>query len=189
MNIGLSEIFYPLKRILIIVLIILFILLSYMILRHGIYNQNLFEIKLNNELIVGNYKENISSNLLIHFNDEGDNYTNKSINKIDLSDKMILQINEYEVYNEVGRRIPADDYWARLDDFTYEKVDYSEIDLEIKRLDKVLYSGDYITDISNYLNENGRYYIHIYINRKDGWFSGVKTHFSFNVIVGDGYEE
>ena len=59
MNVGLSEIFYPFKRILIISLVVLFILLSYMILRHGIYNQNLFEIKLNDELMVGNYKENI----------------------------------------------------------------------------------------------------------------------------------
>ena len=105
------------------------------------------------------------------------------------TEKMILQINEYEVYNKAGRRVSADDYWAKLNDFTYKKVDYSKIKLEIKRMDKVLYSGDYIADISNYLNENGRYYIHIYMNRKDGWFSGVKTHFSFNVIVGDEYEK
>ena len=189
MNVGLSEIFYPFKRILIISLVVLFILLSYMILRHGIYNQNLFEIKLNDMLMVGNYKETISSNLFVHFNDEGDNYTDKSINKVLLRDKMILQINEYEVYNKAGRRVSADDYWAKLEDFTYKKVDYSKIKLEIKRMDKVLYSGEYIADISNYLNENGRYYIHIYMNRKDGWFSGVKTHFSFNVIVGDKYEE
>ena len=163
MNVGIKELFYPFRWILIIGLVVLFILMSYMILRHGIYNQNLFEIKLNDMLIVGNYKENISSNLFVHFNDEGD--------------------------NKAGRRVSADDYWVKLDDYIYEKVDYSKIELEIKRTDKILYSGDYIADISNYLNENGRYYIHIYVNRKDGWFSGVKTHFSFNVIVGDEYEK
>ena len=189
MNVGIKELFYPFRWILIIGLVVLFILMSYMILRHGIYNQNLFEIKLNDMLVVGNYKENISSNLFVHFNDEGDNYTDKSINKVILSDQMILQIDEYEVYNKAGRRVSADDYWVKLDDYIYEKVDYSKIELEIKRTDKILYSGDYIADISNYLNENGRYYIHIYVNRKDGWFSGVKTHFSFNVIVGDEYEK
>ncbi len=189
MNTRLLDIFYPLKWILIIFLVILFILLSYVILRNGIYDQNLFEIELNNEIMAGNYTENISSNLLVHFSDEGDNYSNKSLNKVALNDKMILKINEYEVYNNAGRRVSADDYWVKLEGFTYKRVDYSKIKLEIKRMNKILYSGDYITDISNYLNEKGRYYIHIYINRKDSWFSGVKTHFSFNVIVGDKYEE
>ncbi len=189
MNVGLSEVFYPFKRILIISLIVLFILLSYIILRNGIYDQNLFEIKLNDELIVGNYKENIKRNFLINFDREGYNYNNKTINRVSLEDEMMLTINEYEVYNEAGRRVSADDYWVKLEDFTYKKVDNSKVELEIKRMNKVLYSGEYITDISNYLNENGRYYIHIYVSRKDGWFSGVRTHFSFNVIVGDEYEE
>lgn len=185
MNSGLSEIFYPFKRILIICLIVLFILLSYVILRNGFYDQNLFEIKLNDVLMVGNYTEKISNNILIKFDREGNNYTNKSVNRVSLQDNMLLQINEYEVYNEHDRRVPGDDYWVKLDDFIYKEVNYSKIRLEIKKSNQILYNGNYIENITPYINETGRYYIHIYINRKDGWFSGVKTHFSFNVIVGD----
>ena len=122
MNSGLSEIFYPFKRILIICLIVLFILLSYVILRNGTYDQNLFEIKLNDVLMVGNYTEKISNNILIKFDREGNNYTNKSVNRVSLQDNMLLQINEYEVYNEHDRRVPGDDYWVKLDDFIYKEI-------------------------------------------------------------------
>ena len=49
--------------------------------------------------------------------------------------------------------------------------------------------GDYISDLSNIINEKGRYYIHIYSVRKDGLLTSVKTHISFNVIVGGGNHE
>ena len=53
-------------------------------------------------------------------------------------------------------------------------------------MDKTNYKGDYINDLSKYINEKGRYYIHIYSTRKDSLFVSVKTHISFNVIVGGG---
>ena len=53
-------------------------------------------------------------------------------------------------------------------------------------MNKVIYDGKYISDLSPYINEAGRYYIHIYSTRKDGLFTSVKTHISFNVIVGGG---
>ena len=53
----------------------------------------------------------------------------------------------------------------------------------------MLYDGDYISDLSSIINEKGRYYIHIYSIRKDGLLTSVKTHISFNVIVGGGNHE
>ena len=76
--------------------------------------------------------------------------------------------------------------WLRESNLNYKRVTNSTLKLEIKRKNKVIYAGDYINDLSNIINEKGRYFIHIYSTRKDGLFTSIKTHISFNVLVGGG---
>ena len=108
------------------------------------------------------------------------------INKVELSDNIKLEIDEYEVYYKSGNRKSDTNGWLRQDNLDYKKVNSQNKSIQIKRMNKVIYDGKYISDLSPYINEAGRYYIHIYSTRKDGLFTSVKTHISFNVIVGGG---
>ena len=111
------------------------------------------------------------------------------IYEIELTDNINLSIKEYEVYYKNGYRKQDTNGWLKEDNLEYKETKNSEVKIEIKRKNKVLYNGILISDLSNYIKEKGRYYIHIYSTRKDGIFTSVKTHISFNVIVGGGNRE
>ena len=189
MNSIIFESLKPMKYVLIISVIEFIILFSFFTALYSGYDKNLFEIKLNNTFMKCYYTEKYSNTLLINASSRGYNQVENLINKIDLNDKIILDINEYEVYYKSGRRKEDTNNWLRDSGLNYKKVTDSEINIEIKRKNKVIYEGEYIKDISKYINEKGRYYIHIYSKRKDNILSSVKTHISFNVIVGGGNYE
>lgn len=132
------------------------------------------------------YTEKYTDGFLVNAGVESYNSVENRTNEIELSDKMNLKVNEYEVYYKSGMRKSNKNGWLREDDLNYKLVTNSKLKLEIKRKNKIIYNGNYISDLSNIINENGRYFIHIYSTRKDGLLTSVKTHISFNVLVGGG---
>lgn len=185
----LKEIFTPFKYLGVALLIEFVVVLSFFTALYSSYDMNLFEVNLNGIEMKCVYTEKYSNGFLVNAGIESHNNVEHSVNRIDLNDKIILNINEYEVYYQSGNRKQNTNGWKKQDNLNYVKVNDSKIKIEIKRMNKVLYNGDYIYDLSAYMNEKGRYYIHIYSTRKDGLLSSVKTHISFNVIVGGGNYE
>ena len=90
------------------------------------------------------------------------------------------------MYYKNGMRKNDTNGWIKDNNLNYKLVTNSILKLEIKRKNKIIYNGDYISDLNNIINEKGRYFIHIYSTRKDGLLTSVNTHISFNVLVGGG---
>lgn len=179
----------PFKNLVIILLILMLICICFFTMKYSSYAQNIFEIKLNGNLMYCYYTEKYNSWLLLNATNRGYNSVSNYINEIDLSDKIILDVNEYEVYYKSGRRKSNDSNWYKSDNFNYKLINNENLKIQIKRMDKILYDGAFISDLSDYINERGRYYIHIYSTRKEGIFTTIKTHISFNVVVGGGNRE
>lgn len=186
MNDALKNIFIPFKIIFIIMIIEIILCFSFFTSLFSAYDKNLFEISLNGKLMKCYYSEEYKNSFFIQASTESYNSVDNMINKIELSDNIKLEVNEYEVYYKSGNRKSDTNGWLRQDNLDYKKINSQDKSIQIKRMNKVIYDGKYISDLSPYVNEEGRYYIHIYSTRKDGLFTYVKTHISFNVIVGGG---
>lgn len=189
MDSELKAMMKPFKYMFIILFVEILIVLSFFTALYSNYDKNLFEVKLNGILMNCYYREKYTNGFLINAGVEGYNSVENRTNEIELSDKMNLKVDEYEVYYKNGMRKSDTNGWLREDDLNYKLVTNSKLNLEIKRKNKVIYSGDYISDLSNIVQEKGRYFIHIYSTRKDRIFNSVKTHISFNVLVGGGNRE
>lgn len=189
MNSGLGSVIKLYKNLFLVIFILFILVILFTNYVTNRYNQNAFEVYLNGQEIRFFYTENYNNFFLTLSNTAGYNYdiVKNQPNSVDLTSKMELIINEYEVYNPNGIRRPYNNIY--IDNWTYKKTDNTNIKLEIKRMDKIIYNGGFISDLSPYINEKGRYYIHIYSTRKDVLFTSVKTHISFNVIVGGGNRE
>ncbi|MBO5004122.1 MAG: hypothetical protein J6D03_02505 [Clostridia bacterium] len=185
----LSEIIKPFKILFIILIVEFLAIFIFFTALFSSYDKNLFEIKLNNTIMNCYYSEDYSNGLLVNAGSSGYNSTENRINEIQLSNSIKLDVNEYEVYYKNGYRKADTNGWLREDELNYSLVKNSKLKLVIKRNNKVLYDDDYISDLSSIINEKGRYYIHIYSVRKEGLLTSIKTHISFNVIVGGGNHE
>ena len=147
------------------------------------YDKNVFEIKINGNLMKCYYSEKYKSAFILGATSSGYNSLETEINRVELSDNIKLEVNEYEVYYKNGTRKENTNGWSKDDDLDYRKVKPQDISIQIKRMNKVLYDGKIISNLSEYINESGRYYIHIYSTRKNNFFTSIKTHISFNVII------
>lgn len=186
MNSELGEIIKPFKYLFIVMIIETILCISFFTNLFSNYDKNLFEISLNGELMNCYYSEKYNNGFLIQANTESYNSVENRVNNVELSNNMQLDVNEYEVYYKNGHRKFDTNGWLRQDSLDYKKVNNQNINIKIKRMNKTIYDGEYISDLSSYINEKGRYYIHIYSTRKDGLFTSIKTHISFNVVVGGG---
>lgn len=189
MNSIIFESLKPIKYVLIISVIEFIIFFSFFTALYSGYDKNLFEIELNGKPMNCYYTEKYSNGFLVNAGTSGYNSVENRVNEIELTDNINLYIKEYEVYYKNGYRKQDTNGWLKEDNLEYKETKNSEVKIEIKRKNKVLYDGILISDLSNYIKEKGRYYIHIYSTRKDGIFTSVKTHISFNVIVGGGNRE
>lgn len=191
MNSGLGSVIKSYKNLFFVLSILLIVFMLFSMYLTNSYNQNAFEVYLNGKLMRFFYTEKYNNGFLTLSNHAGNIYGNDIFNyqpnTIDFKDKIELIINEYEVYNSSGIRRPYNKIYG--DNWTYKKIDNTNIKLEIKRMNKIIYNGGFISDLSPYIYEKGRYYIHIYSTRNDNLFTSVKTHISFNVIVGGGNRE
>lgn len=104
------------------------------------------------------------------------------------SNKYYLKINECEFYYDKTLYRNNHDLPQNCETNTSLKVNFvnnSSFDIEIYKENQIIYSGAYISDISKYLSDNGRYYFHIYGKRKTGFWYKITKHISFNIIIGD----
>ena len=151
--------------------------------RYNSFTKNIFEVSINDKLLNCYYTEIYNNTFLISGTNKGYNHIEQTNNKINNNHKFYLKINEYEVYHTNGVRIRENDSWKREYNHIYKEVTNHNLTLQIKRKNEILYEGIFISDISKYLTENGRYYFHIYSTRKDNFISSVKTHISFNIVI------
>ena len=189
MNNTISEIIKPIKYLFIALTIEFVIVFTFFTALYSNYDKNLFEIELNGQKMNCYYSEKYNNGFLTNASSSGYNNTENRVNEIDLTTNTLLDIKEYEVYYKNGTRKKDTNNWLKEDNLDYKKVTDSNIQIEIKRMNKVLYKGKYINNLNEYINEKGRYYIHIYSTRKENLFTSIKTHISFNVIVGGGNRE
>lgn len=188
----LSEMLKPLRNLLMLS-IILFILLLFNVSNK--YYSNTFKITVNNQDIYVQYYERYKRGLIPlifgTFNSkELSNDVTPIVNNVEFTKPFKLSIKEYEVYwKKHEDRAYKNPTWNFYDNFKYKET-FSKANIVIKRKNKVLYNGKYIEDISDYVNEKGRYFFNVTVTRKDNFYSTVITHISFNIIVGGGqYEE
>jgi hypothetical protein len=182
------------KSIFIFILIEVIVLASFMAMAQGSYDKTMKVVKINNEGIslfsTESYRDFIFP---IYAMSEVDTYgifgKGYGRNELSSSSKIILTVDEYEVYYRgirINYNLPIGTIDKSLD---FKKVDYSKMQLKIQRKNKVIYDGEFKKNITEYVSEKGRYFIHIYVNRKNDFHSTIKTHISFNIIVDGGNNE
>ena len=151
------------------------------------YQENYFEIKLNNNDLRCHYDEEYYNSLLINTGLSGAvSNSNIKENIIDENNNYILTVKEFEVFDKSKIR-KENSFWHKDSSYNYQEVNDSIIKLKIETKDGILYDGDYKENISEYITKKGRYYFHISVlsNRTPKYLAFVKTNISFNVIVGD----
>ena len=164
--------------------VFIFILLAY----NNSYFKNVFSIKINDVSINARYLSEFSELLFVKNTSEGRlyNYGSESelFYEIPKSDKYTLSLNEYELYDKFGHR---DSFSDNNRGDSLKEVTSSTNNMKIERMGKVLYEGPFLSDISNFITEEGRYYFHIYnkSKRKSTPFARVNTMLTFNVLVVD----
>ena len=165
--------------------LMILILFTFIFMQQAPYQQNIFEITINNNNL-RNYYEEKYHNLLTTKKTSGYHSSNTDtiFNKIDKSDKYILYIEENEVYDK-NNLVKESSSWNKNDKYRYIEVDDSIIKLKIETKNGIIYDGDYKKDITEFIKDNGRYYFHIYVKSKRKLFSYVETNISFNILVGD----
>jgi len=182
----LSITFNILKNIVIILFIVFLVSFVFFIQLYSSYDKNIFSVKLNETEMKCYYSEKYNIAFLNVANSQGYNSVENEINEIELKNIIKLEINEYEEYYNNGYKKNNNFNWFFNDNMKYQKTDNNINRVVIYRMNKVLYDGVPLENYSNIINEKGRYYFHVYSKRKVGFLRAIKTHISFNVIVGGG---
>ncbi len=170
---------------LIIVLIVSFI---FIIDGKDRYFQNKFIIKINNQELKARldvkYKKLFINNYNYYDCNKNSCSFEDSFARINREDKIILNVNEYEVYNRFNKRVSYNNINGNYD---YKEVIDENKTMMVQRMGKTVYEGEFISDISDIVKEDGRYYFHIYTKSKRNFtpFSKVETSIHFSVYIGD----
>lgn len=180
-----------LKKSLIVIFCISFLLVVFLLISfNNSFFENKFVVTFNDQNINARYYSKYSELLLVKRVSEGRlnsySYAYDLLNKTYLSDKYTLDLKEYEIYDRFGHR---ESYSPVSSNVKTEIVEDSNVDLKIERMDKVLYEGPFISDVTDFISEEGRYYFHIYVKSKRSTtpIARVNTTLTFNVLV-VGYE-
>ncbi len=175
-----NSIFKPFLYVILGLIIVFILTVLYVDLIDGPnYNPNGFLISLNDTKLKFIIKEKCNNKIVKGENDLLISYQDVLIAK---ADKMILNFQEYEAYNK--NNFKTDGSFINSDSsnrLTYKPVK-NELKIKIKKDGKILYYGNYITDLSEYLQEFGRYYIHIYIDRKEN-SKKINTDLSMTFLI------
>ncbi len=188
MDEGLSQVLKSLKHTFLISFIVIACIILLLTNLLSDYEKNIFEISLSDIPMKCYYQEKLHFLFFDLAGDSSYNSVNNKINRIQLNDSINLKVDEYEVYYKNGNRKKNNTGWSKTDKYMYIKTT-NRMQLQIKKGNKIIYDGDYTEDISKYIHEIGRYYIHIYIRRNVSFLLKDVTHISFNVIVGDTNEQ
>lgn len=176
------------KYIFIAIIIIVSFMMVYFV--NTDYNDK-FVITINGNEMIARYD---SEYVKYFFKRHGGSNYNKTIhnnseffNKIKESNTYILDVREYEVYNKFGHR---DSYTGISDNKDLREVFDDNKTMMVQKDGKVIYDGEFKSDITDIIKENGRYYFHVYTKQKRSsspfGYSKASLHFCF--LVGDYYE-
>lgn len=91
-------------------------------------------------------------------------YFNKgelSVNKANL----LLDIKSYFCSDKTGKKDCKEAYLTNSK-LTLNKKDINPVNLTVMKDDSILYNGEYITDLSSVVKENGRYYFIVDLKQK-----------------------
>lgn len=173
---------------------VIFLLLLFLVVFFNLsnkYYRNSFTISLNDKPLYVYYKEDYRRMLIPILLDakshvESGNTVEPVINELEVSDKYILDIKEYmNLFKDNFERKPGLVGWYVSENTFLSEQKFNDKTLVIKRMNNIIYKGDYISDITDYIKEPGRYYFQLISKRKEN--SGlIKTHITFNVIIGGG---
>ena len=177
-----NSIFKPFISFLIILFIVFALLALFFNLMSGSnYEPNGFLISLNETKLKFIIKEKYNNKVVKGENNLLISYQDIIITK---TDKMILNFQEYEAYNKNNFKVDGSfinsDTSNRL---TYKPVK-NDVKIKIKKDGNILYYGNYISDISDYLQEFGRYYLHVYVDRKENSHK-INTDLSMTFLLVD----
>ncbi len=129
------------------------------------YYSNEFVVSLNNTKMKYIYRETFNNKVTKENYDVGENFQDIIITK---TDSLLLDFKEYEVYDINNLRINGSFYNKLNEEKKYVyKIVNNDVKLKIKKEGNVLYNGKYTENIASYLNETGRYYMHIYNTRNE----------------------
>lgn len=158
------------KNYIYILIVILIINLGSLII-FMMYDQSEILIELNNRPVSFSYNESYHNYLSIFKGEREKNvFSSKKlnyINRMQLEDSFLLKV-------------------------VINKIPKNNIDrLVIKKENSVFYDGGFREDLSDIINQYGRYYIHLYMTEYTGTLKLTKTkwHFSFNIIIGGDIDE
>lgn len=168
--------------------LVVIILLMFFI---GIDNEinNKFVITLNNNELLSRVD---TEYVEIIFKKIGGNTYNKKVdsgseyfNKINSSNKYILDIKEYEIYGKYGHRVS----YKGIDSGkgTSKFVTDDNKTMMVQKDNKIVYEGKFKNDVTSLIIENGRYFFHVYTSHKrsSSPFAYMDTSLHFNVLVGE----
>ena len=177
-----KSIFKPFVSFLIICFIVVVLAALFSNLMSGSnYKPNGFLISLNDTKLKFIIKEKYNNKIVKGENNLLISYQDILIIK---TDKMILNFQEYEAFDK--NNFKTDGSFVNSDTsnrLTYKLIK-NDVKIKIKKDGNILYYGNYITDISDYLQEFGRYYIHIYIDRKEN-SNKISTDLSMTFLLVD----
>ncbi len=194
MNDELSAIFMPFKKIVFFCFAEVLVLFCIMTMYQGSYNKTIKLVKLNGANVYLYATERYRNYILpiwttSEVNTYGTGEHDYDRNEINSLSNIKLTVDEYEEYYNgirINHNLPNDISDKNID---YKKVERSQMRLKISRKNKTIYDGQFIEDITDYIASKGRYFIHIYLTRKDNFYSIVQTDISFNVVVDGGNYE
>lgn len=177
-----SSIFRPFITFFVLLFIVFIIVFAYFNQSTGSnYRSNEFIVSINNVKLKYAYRERFNNKISKEGFDFGNDYQDILIYKENI---MLLNFEEYEAYDKNSFKVNGGfNNSISSKKYTYKAVNNNP-KIKIKKNGKTLYDGNYISDISNYLQENGRYYLHIYIERKEN-SATVKTDLSMTFLITD----
>ncbi len=100
-------------------------------------------------------------------------------NEIHDSDFIHLTFNEYEKYDNNNFRVTGNFSNIFNNSYNYKEVK-NPTTMKIKKNNIIIYEGEFKNNITDLIKDEGRYYIHIYISRKENKFRKIYTELSAN---------
>lgn len=171
------------KKVIVIIGIVLFIWLFLFYFSRNKYNHNCYEVMLNNENIDYYIKETYEKTWIPYLifaknwkHEWGIEKNENYLNYVDIAELLKLEVFEYSCYNTSKKRIDCD-----KNQLNKIHVKSNITRLTIERQNQVLYDGKYITDITKYITENGRYYFKVYLTKNEEENATVDTQLIFNI--------
>lgn len=145
------------------------------------YKSNEYIVNLNNEKLKYAYREKYNNKIVKEGYDFGNDYEEIIVNK---NEKVYLNFAEYEIYDKNNLKVNGNFNSIINQECNTYKLVNNKATMKIKKNGKVLYTGPYVPDISKYINETGRYYVHIYIKRVENK-NKINTDLSMTFIFRD----